>query len=486
MGVVKKHSIRFTFIYYIGVILGYVNTVVLFPRLLEPDQFGLTRILLSVAIIISQFAQLGTPGMVIRYYPVLKNKVFSLGALICGAGSLIVLSIITIFQSPIKSFYTENSTLFTDYFYLLLPFGAAIVFYNLFDSYLRALYKNSVSTFLSNVVLRLIWMALIIVYSFDILSFEVFIALYACSYAVISLVSLIYIIKIDNPGLTLQFNEQDKGFINQIRSFNFFTLLAGLSSFLINKIDILMLGSLEGLEIVGLYAIAAYMGMVIRVPASSIARTAQILVSESFKNNDLKSIASLYTKSSITQMILSGGIFLLILLNYNNILYLLPEEFRDSYLIFLLLGLTQVIDSAMGINGFIMINSQYYKVETLFSFSLLILTITSNLIFIPMYGAIGAALATLGSITIYNLLRLIFIWSRFKMQPFSFKSLIGLLIGFVAFLISNQLPVMGFFIVDAIVRTAVFSILFIPLVYYTKLSLDINTMIEKLFSLLKK
>lgn len=478
MGVVRRHGINFSIISYAGIILGYVNTVVLFPNILEQDQFGLTRILLSVAIVISQFAQLGTPGMIIRYYPLLQKKIFSIGVVVSTLGLLLVCSILLILQEPIYAIYEEKSPLFNDYFYLLLPFGVAIVYFNLFDSYLRALYKNAVSAFLSNILIRVIWLILIIFYSIDLISFEFFILAYACTYGVTTLISLLYLKFTDNPGFSLKTLKEERPFLNQIGSFNFFTLLAGISSFLINKVDILMLGSLQSLEIVAVYAIAAYMAMVIRVPASSIGRTAPSIVANAFKNANIKEIDRLYTKSALTQLILCAGIFILILINFDNILYVLDDEdYKESYLIFLFLGLTQVIDSASGINGFIMINSKYYKVEALFSGLLLLLTVITNLILIPLKGGEGAAIATLISITTYNILRLVFIQIKLKIQPFSLKTLIALAFCLITLAVGLMLPYFGHFILDAVIRTVIAGGVFLGLVYYSKMIPEINELV---------
>jgi len=465
-------------IYYLGVVLGYINTVILFPNFLEPDQFGLTRLLLSVSIIISQVAQLGTPGMVIRYYPNLKKKVFSLSMIITTSGIILTLALTLLLDVPIKSFYREKSALFNDYFYMLFPFAAAIVYYNLFDSYLRANYKNAVSAFLSNVLIRVIWLGLIIIYSLDIITFENFIVYYTLTYGFVTIISFIYVKIVDNPPLLSHYDEGDLSFIKQIKSFNFFTLLAGISSFLINKVDVVMLAGLDSLRISGIYAIAAYMAIVIRVPASSIARTAPSLVSSAFKKNDLKSIYALYKKSAITQLILCAAIFILIFINYDNILYLLPEEYKESALIFLFLGLTQVIDSAAGINGFIMINSKYYKFETIFSSMLLILTILTNLWLIPRLGGEGAAIATMISIVLYNLSRLIFIWIKFKMQPFDSNTIIALFICSGALAAGYFTPYFYNFIIDGIIRSALAGSILLLLTYQFRLIPEINQLVD--------
>ena len=145
----------------------------------------MTRILLSAGIVIAQIAQFGTPGMVIRYYPEIKERIFGMGILISTGGIILVMSLIVIFETQITSFYQEKSSLFADYFLLLIPFGVAIVFFNLLDACLRTLYKNSFSTLAINVFLRLIWLALILLLYFDQIAFDGFIYAYSFSYALI-------------------------------------------------------------------------------------------------------------------------------------------------------------------------------------------------------------------------------------------------------------------------------------------------------------
>ena len=47
MGIVVRQSTRNAVVSYLGVGLGFLNVVVLYPRLLSDDQFGLTRLLIS-------------------------------------------------------------------------------------------------------------------------------------------------------------------------------------------------------------------------------------------------------------------------------------------------------------------------------------------------------------------------------------------------------------------------------------------------------
>ena len=46
MGIVKRDSIAITILSYIGVVVGYVNKILLFPNFLSEEQVGLTSICL--------------------------------------------------------------------------------------------------------------------------------------------------------------------------------------------------------------------------------------------------------------------------------------------------------------------------------------------------------------------------------------------------------------------------------------------------------
>ena len=50
MGIVKRDSIAITVLSYVGVVVGYVNKILLFPNFLSEEQVGLTSILVSLAV----------------------------------------------------------------------------------------------------------------------------------------------------------------------------------------------------------------------------------------------------------------------------------------------------------------------------------------------------------------------------------------------------------------------------------------------------
>ncbi|HQZ41681.1 MAG TPA: lipopolysaccharide biosynthesis protein, partial [Flavobacteriales bacterium] len=69
MGIIARQATLNTLLAYLGIGLGFVNVVLLYPKVLDADQFGLTRLLVSLATIAAQVAQLGAENTVIRYFP---------------------------------------------------------------------------------------------------------------------------------------------------------------------------------------------------------------------------------------------------------------------------------------------------------------------------------------------------------------------------------------------------------------------------------
>jgi len=123
--------------------------------------------------------------------------------------------------------------------------------------------------------------------------------------------------------------------------------------------------------------------------------------------------------------------------------------------------------------------SKYIRVFFFFNILLLILTVASNAYFIPRMGIEGAALATMLSVFVINTGRSLFIYFKFGFVPLKWKdSSVFLLIGAILFIMTQVMPVLDSLWIDLIVRTVLVVLLYLPVVYFLKVSEDFNTMIK--------
>ena len=107
---------------------------------------------------------------------------------------------------------------------------------------------------------------------------------------------------------------------------------------------------------------------------------------------------------------------------------LIPEKFSGGLLIVILIGVAKLIDSILGNNNAILFNSDYYRMVLLLGVFLVITTIIFNMIFIPLFGINGAAIASFIAVLLYNLAKISFVQYAFKMSPFTINTLKAILL----------------------------------------------------------
>ncbi|HSP40751.1 MAG TPA: polysaccharide biosynthesis C-terminal domain-containing protein, partial [Gillisia sp.] len=98
---------------------------------------------------------------------------------------------------------------------------------------------------------------------------------------------------------------------------------------------------------------------------------------------------------------------------------LIPEEYQISTSIVLLISLVKLYDNLLGNNNSILFNSDYYRLVLVVGVILAIMAFIFNLLLIPVYGILGAALATFLAFFIYNTSKIFIVINKFKMHPFT-------------------------------------------------------------------
>jgi O-antigen/teichoic acid export membrane protein len=149
------------------------------------------------------------------------------------------------------------------------------------------------------------------------------------------------------------------------------------------------------------------------------------------------------------------------------------------------IGIANLFDIALGVSPHIIVNSKYYRYLSYFLLVFAVLIIVTNLILIPEFGIVGAAIAALVSKFIHNLIKYVFLLRKFGFQPFTIKYVYLLIIALAAYGISTLIPPFDNYIIDIIIRSAVIFLLFAIPVYFMKVSEDINERIDDILVKLK-
>jgi len=257
-------------------------------------------------------------------------------------------------------------------------------------------------------------------------------------------------------------------------------IIAGSVGGIILEIDKFMIGELLTINNVAYYGVAIYIASVIGVPARSMHQITNPITAKFLNEKNTAELEILYKKSSLNLFIISGFIFLLIVLNINQLYALIKPEYSTALFVVFIVSVAKLSDNVIGNNNAILFNSNYYRIVLLFGVLLAILTVVLNLLLIPEYGIDGAAFATFLSVLVYNIAKLLFVYSKYKISPFTtntLKTLVLILI-MVGLFYYWELPFHP--ILNIVLKSIVITSVYVFVVYKMQLSDDISALINKL------
>jgi O-antigen/teichoic acid export membrane protein len=468
MGIIRRQSIQNLLFSYGGVALGYLNQIYLFITFLTTVQYGLVNVLLNAAVLFAEIAQMGIVSTMIRFGTyfsdkTLRSREFNFLVLlypIVGGGLLVL--VFFLFKGQLLGFYSEKSPLFIVHYGLIFPIFLFMAFSSLLNAVLNAYYKTVLTVFLKEIFLRLCQTAAILLYALEVLTFEGFLLTFVAGYLLqlMALVSyLLYLGKFPvQPNLRIFRRPVFRLLVN----YSLFAWLAQASAIIVNRIDLIMLGSnLAGLEQAAIYTLAMSLSLVIFMPARAVNPIAVPVIAESWKKRDL-----------------GGILFVGMWINLDSLYLIIGKpEYAAGKMAFLFLGLAKLFDISTGVNGGIIYTSRKYRYDLWFNTGLVIMVISTNLWLIPLYQATGAAIATAVSIFFFNLSRTLFVWYQFQMQPFTGRTLLTLALGTGALGIGVFLPAVPQPLLDIVVRSAATGGLYFLGVYFLKLSPQLNGLV---------
>ncbi|MCP9290981.1 polysaccharide biosynthesis C-terminal domain-containing protein [Gracilimonas sediminicola] len=485
MGIIIKQSLRNAIISYIGIIIGFVTTIQLYPHILEADQFGLTRILIAISTISVQIITFGIPNSVIKFFPALSKKtdnpsgIFWAFLIPPAIGFLAYSLILIFFRDFVISFYDSGSGLLEEYYLYIIPLVLFTVSFSVLNSFVKAQFNTVFASFLQDIFLRVMMILDLVLFYFDFITFDTFMLIFIGSYALLYLLLFGYALKEKLLNFKPVLQIFDKDTREKIRSYSFYSFFSGLTMLLIGNIDLIMVGTFNGLEQTGIYAIALYVGSVITVPKKSITKISFPVIAAAFQRNDIQNVKEVYKQTSLNQFLTGLIIYIGVIANIDNLYEMLPKEYVDGSIVIIIIGLGNLLEMVTGANGQIIIASKYFRFDFYSSWILVILAITLNAVLIPMFGLQGAALATAASIFTYNIIKVIFVWVKFKMQPFTWNLLGLLATGIAILLLSYLVPQFENIYVDIAIRSICMAAVYFAAVWIFKLSDEVNNFISE-------
>ena len=431
-----KQSAINTLILFIGFAIGGINVLFLYTHFLDSEYYGLITFLLSTATIFLPFLIFGMHNTVIKFYSSYKTKeekdIFLTTSLFLPLLVIVPSAIIGVFAyEQISNWLSKTNNIIKNYSYLIFLIAVFMGYFELFYAWSKVQLQSVFGNFIKEVFARFSTSILLLLAYFKTITNEQFIYAIVIVYGVRLFIMLFYALYLYKPKLIFKKLKNLKEIIN----YSFYIILAGSAGFILLEIDKFMIPQIqEGISKVAYYSVGIYIASVVGIPARAMQQIATPITAKAINSNDLHEVEKLYKNSSINQLLAGGLLFLLINLNVVYLYEIINKpEYSNGVLIVLMISVAKLFELAMGTNIAILSNSKYYKIYFYLSLAMAISVIFMNNWLINIYGNNGAALATLIVVAVFFIVKIIYVKSKLRMQPFTLKTVLVLLLTAIIF-----------------------------------------------------
>ncbi len=490
MGIIKRQSIKNSLVNYVGVLIGAISVIFIYP-LISPTVYGIIQFTLNTAILFAPIAAFSSNMTAIQFYPNFKdedkkdNGFFMLMTGMTLATTFIFIACIYIFREPVSNLFGSEKIHFINSLPYILVFTICIALANLYHSMSSNFNRIVVPSIFQNLLIKITQPLLVIAFAYGLISFAgIFKGLtITLVLMVIGLVGYLFFLKKLDLSLPILRGVLIQSQFKKIIDYSGFNIFVTLGSIMATRIDQILIAFILGFERTAVFSFGFFISEAIDVPRKALSGIAAPLISESIKANRMEHVAEIYRKSALIQLIVGAYILAGTWACADALFDLMPKNaavFREGKYVILILGLSRVMDMATGPNTEIITLSPHYRFNFISFLAMAILNTILNIVLIPRYGIEGSALATLLSITIINSWRLLFIKNKFNMQPLSLTMLIPIGMAFVSWLIAWYIPTMFTPFLTIFIKGLVVTIVFGLSIYFTKVSDDFNRAIDKI------
>lgn len=480
MGIVASQSFKNVISTYLGFFIGAINTLFLYTEFLSDEYYGMVGYMLSLAYVIMPLMAFGAHNTLVKFYSSFKTRISLNSFLTLMLFLPFLLTIPLSFVSyvcydMIGDFLSQKNDIIKGYLWHIIIIALALAYFEVFFAWAKVQMQTVFGNFMKEVFHRVATMILLFLLYFKVVDVEQFMAGLVCVYVLRMFVMNVYAFSVKFPVITFK---RVNGLSN-IFKYSFLIIIAGSVATILLDIDKVMLGNYIRIEEIAYYNVAIFIAAVIVVPQRSMHQILLPLSAKFLNEKKFDALEDLYKKSSLNLFIISGLIFLLIVLNINQLYHIIPEEFSGGLFVVLIISVTKLYDAFLGSNNAILFNSDYYRAVLFLGVALVVLMIALNMVFIPLFGINGAALATSLAIFSYDSIKLLFVYKKFKIHPFTTDILR------IAGLISLSVLLFYFWefpfnpMINIALKSTLITVLYVFVVYRFKFSEDISILIER-------
>jgi O-antigen/teichoic acid export membrane protein len=426
----------------IGVVLGFVSNVV-FARVLGAEFLGVFVLASTSLLFVSLVASFGMGHTFVRFVPVLLSRgdrpgaasLFGLGARLVLVSSLVFGALVYLLRGVIAG-RVFDEPLLTPIMPIVAVGVVGATFELVLGHTLRSLKSPSRETFCLEVVDKVTKLAVFAVLAYFGLRLSgITIAMLAGYFAAVG--AMLFMIDRQAPYL-LRGPRMRSVPTREIFAFSSVMLFVGFMNYSLSISDRVMLGILGTSTDVGIYNIAFLISNMLTLVFMGFNASFAPVISELYHNDRIGELKSLYSSLTRGILIIIVPAFCWLVGFGDDLLTVFGGEFSAGYAALIVLSVGVVARCAVGTVGTMLVMSGHQRYNAANIIIVTAMNVVLNLLLIPRYGLLGAAVATAVSVSAIDTVGLIEVRLLLGIHPYR-PAYLKILIAAVVALAGNLL-----------------------------------------------
>lgn len=421
--IVAREASGFITIRFVGTLIGLGSNLI-FARLLGAELLGAYVLASTTVLLTSLLASFGLGYMLVRFVPISLSErdesgaagIFALSARTVLTTSLTACLLILVLRGFIADTVFSEPLL-----HAVLPIAAVTVvphtFVILFGPTLRALKRLTLEGLSTEIIYKVALIGCFLaLFAFGFRLRGLMVA-FAVGNAVTAAAMLLFINR-TSPRLLRGPRAMPRP-RRELFVFSGMMFSVAVMNYIMGITDRFMLGILGSSGNVGVYNIAFLVSNILATVTMAFNNIFSPIISELYHGGRRSELRSLFQSLTRTIIMIVTPAFLWLLAFGDDLLGVFGKEFAAGYPSLVVLGLAALLSCAVGSVSMILAMTGHQKYNVWNTITVTVLNIVLNLVLIPRYGILGAAVATGISLTLVNVIRMFQVRRLLGLVPYT-------------------------------------------------------------------
>lgn len=474
MSVVARQGIKYSIIGYLGFLLGTFSAIFIFPY--DMEFYGKLRYILPTAEMIVPIVVFGLSFSNVKFF----SKVNADGKH-HNMLSLSLLAIFINFAVFIGAYFLLNylfpslkESRLWEMKRLILPLVLVLALSSVFNKFLTNYKRIVVPNIFENFVPKIANLGAFCLFFFMGFAEKSAYGFFFMMFVISLLGYGFYTHRLEKikPDFNLDYFKKDR-FYSEVLTYSLFGFLGNIGNYIAIRIDNFMIGEYISFEENGIYSNIFSIISIIVVPQMGLFNISAPIINKVLANGDFDELDRFHKKTSLSLFFLGLVLFCCIVVGFPYLADFMKngEDLRSAEPVLWILGFAMLFDLATGFNGHIISLSKFYKFNIVVMLILAVLTISLNMIFLTYtdLGILGIAVAYAISLSLFNIIKIVFNYIKFKVFPLGIEMMYALILGFLSINVAILLPDFELNILNLFYKPSVVLILLFIGNYFLKI-----------------